>query len=80
MTARICLLLLSSFAAWGGERLNVLFIAADDLRPQLRCYGHPQMITPNLDALAESGMLFERAYCSAPTCRASRLEASSAPI
>jgi len=73
MTARICLLVLSASTAWGGERLNVLFIAADDLRPQLRCYGHPQMITPNLDALAESGMLFERAYCSAPTCRASRL-------
>lgn len=52
---------------------NVLFIAADDLRPQLGCYGFKNMITPNLDTLAASGMIFERAYCQAATCRASRL-------
>lgn len=52
---------------------NILFIASDDLRPQLGCYGHPEVITPNLDALAERGMVFERAYCQAATCRASRL-------
>ncbi len=54
-------------------RPNVLFIASDDLRPQLGCYGHKRMITPNLDALAREGMVFERAYCQAATCRASRL-------
>lgn len=31
---------------------NVLFIAVDDLRLQLGCYGHKQMITPNMDRLA----------------------------
>ena len=51
---------------------NVLFIAVDDLRPQLGCYGHQQMISPNLDALAASGVLFERAYCNMPVCGASR--------
>ena len=35
-------------------RPNVLFIAVDDLRPQLACYGHEEMITPNFDALARN--------------------------
>lgn len=73
MIVRAYLLFLFALTAYGAKRLNVLFIAADDLRPQLGCYGYKQMITPNLDSLAESGMVFERAYCSAPTCRASRL-------
>ena len=60
-------------AAGPEQRPNVLLIAADDLRPQLGCYGYPQMITPNLDALARRGMVFRRAYCQASTCRASRL-------
>ena len=40
---------------------NVLFIAADDLRPELGCYGVDLAVTPNLDALAEAGPLFNRA-------------------
>ena len=51
---------------------NVLFIAVDDLRPQMNCYGKAFMRTPNLDALAARGALFERAYCMVPTCGASR--------
>lgn len=53
-------------------RPNVLFLAVDDLRPQLGCYGHPQMVTPRLDALAASGTRFARAYCMIPVCGASR--------
>lgn len=51
---------------------NILFIAVDDLRPQLGCYGHKQMISPNIDALARRGALMERAYCQVPVCGASR--------
>ncbi|MGC9502901.1 sulfatase [Baaleninema sp.] len=51
---------------------NVLAIVVDDLRPQLNCYGHQQMISPNIDRLAAGGMLFERAYCQVPVCGASR--------
>ncbi len=54
------------------ERLNVLFIAVDDLRPQARCYGHRKMITPNIDALAAAGTLFQRAYCQQAVCSPSR--------
>ncbi len=54
------------------DRPNVLFIAIDDLRPQLGCYGRSQMVTPNIDALASDGVLFERAYCQVPVCGASR--------
>ena len=54
------------------QRPNVLFIAVDDLRPQLNCYGKTFMHTPHLDRLAQRGVLFERAYCMVPTCGASR--------
>lgn len=60
-------------AADANAKPNVLFIAVDDMRPQLACYGYEGMITPNIDALAKRGMVFERAYCQAATCRASRL-------
>jgi len=52
---------------------NVLFIAYDDLRPALACYGDPIAITPNFDRLADKGTLFERAYCQLAVCAPSRL-------
>jgi iduronate 2-sulfatase len=51
---------------------NVLFIAVDDLRPQLACFDKSFMKTPHFDDLARRGVLFERAYCMVPTCGASR--------
>jgi len=54
------------------EKPNVLFIAVDDLRPQLGCYGHDQMISPHIDRLASGGVLFNRCYCQSPVCGASR--------
>lgn len=55
-----------------GERLNVLFIAVDDLRPQLGCYGQEQILSPNIDRLAGEGLLLERAYCQQAVCMPSR--------
>ncbi len=52
--------------------LNVLFIAVDDLRPQLGCYEHVEMVTPNIDRLARDGRRFNHHYVQVPTCGASR--------
>lgn len=54
------------------DRPNLLMICVDDLRPLMRCYGHEQMHTPAFDRLAESGVLFEKAFCQVPVCGASR--------
>ena len=52
---------------------NVLWICTDQHRgDSLGCYGNPWLDTPNLDALARRGVLFEQAYCQNPTCTPSR--------
>ena len=43
------------------QKPNILFIAVDDLRPNLGAYGHSFMHTPRMDELADSGTLFQRA-------------------
>ena len=55
------------------KRPNVLFLMVDDMRPQLNCYGHAQMVTPNIDRLAAQGTLFERDYCQQAVCAPSRI-------
>jgi iduronate 2-sulfatase len=52
--------------------VNVLFIAVDDLRPELGCYGNPVIQTPNIDRLASNGVVFNRAYVQQPICGPSR--------
>ena len=60
-------------AARPARKPNVLFIMSDDMRVEIGCYGsmfHAQ--TPNLDALAKSGVRFDRNYCQFPLCNPSR--------
>lgn len=76
---RLCgILLLAALAGCSqGEKqaqrpLNVLFIAVDDLRPELGVYGASHIQSPNIDRLAAAGGMFTRAYCNVPVCGASR--------
>ncbi len=54
------------------QRKNVLFIAADDLRVQLGCYGQAEVKSPRIDRLASQGTLFAHAYCQQTICNPSR--------
>lgn len=67
-----CLLATFATQAFAADKPNILFIAVDDLRPELGCYDSPIAVTPNLDALAKGGLLFNRAYCQQAICRPSR--------
>ncbi|MEM9283366.1 MAG: sulfatase-like hydrolase/transferase, partial [Verrucomicrobiota bacterium] len=63
----LCFSILSGSSALASERPNVLFIAVDDLRPEMSSFGADKMTTPNFDRLAERGIRFDRAYCMVPT-------------
>ena len=60
----------SSLAGYGQP--NILFIAVDDLRPELGCYGNSVINTPNIDRLAKEGSVFTNHFVQVPTCGASR--------
>lgn len=51
---------------------NILFIAVDDLKPMLNCYGHDQIVSPNIDEIAGNGAVFLRNYCQQAICGPSR--------
>lgn len=68
-----CLVALAPAPRAAAEKPNVLFIAVDDMRPQLGCYGDPLAKTPHMDRLAARGLLFERAYCQQALCSPSRI-------
>ncbi len=53
-------------------RPNILFIAVDDLRPELGCYGSKLVRSPNIDRLASTAVTFTRAYCQQAVCNPSR--------
>ena len=57
---------------------NILLVQTDQLTPQaLPLYGHPLVKTPHLSLLAETGVVFENAYCNFPLCAPSRFSMMS---
>jgi N-sulfoglucosamine sulfohydrolase len=54
------------------DRPNILWILAEDLSPELGCYGYPLVSTPHLDGLAAAGVRFGQAHTTAPVCSAAR--------
>ena len=57
------------------QRPNILFVIVDDLRPELGCYGNPDIKTPHIDDFAQGAAVFTRAYCQAAACAPSRASA-----
>ncbi len=60
------------FPSFPGERLNVLMIMCDDMNRRLSCYGDAIAVTPNIDRLAKTGVVFLNAHCQYPLCNPSR--------
>ena len=68
----VCIAFFSSHTFAQKAKPNVLFIAVDDLKPLLNCYGESQMITPNIDRLAKMGTVFMNNYCQQAVCAPTR--------
>lgn len=62
-----------TLSATAADKPNILFIAIDDQNDWIGCLnGHPQIQTPNIDALAARGTVFLNAHCQSPLCNPSR--------
>jgi len=70
--AALAITALDQAQAADAKPMNVLFIAIDDLRADLGCYGVDYAISPNIDRLAKRGMVFRNHFVQVPTCGASR--------
>ena len=68
-----CSALLAAAVAASSKQYNVLYLIVDDLRPEfMAAYGQSQMLTPNVDKLANSGTVFANAHCQQAVCGPSR--------
>lgn len=72
MLRRALFFLLLCPSLFAAAKPNVLLICVDDLKPLLGCYGDTLVKSPNIDRLAERGVLFEKAYCNQAVCSPSR--------
>jgi len=71
----LCLLIISNGVIAQQKKAtkpNILFIAVDDLKPILGCYGNTLVKTPNIDRLAKIATVFNKNYCQQAICRPTR--------
>jgi arylsulfatase A-like enzyme len=54
------------------KKPNILFVIVDDLRPEMGCYGNPDIKTPHFDSFAKKSMIFTNTYCQNASCAPSR--------
>jgi arylsulfatase A-like enzyme len=66
------ILIAATVQAQQSKKMNVLFIAIDDLKPNLGCYGDKIVKTPNIDRLAKMGTMFMSNYCQQSVCGPTR--------
>lgn len=71
-TSLTAITLAASIATAAAAKPNVLFIAVDDLRPEMGCYGNSVVKTPNFDRLAARGTVMNHAYCQQAVCSPTR--------
>lgn len=69
---RLLLCLFGAGLAHAADKPNILFIAVDDLRPELGAYGASYIKSPHIDRIAKTGMTFNRAYCQQAVCSPTR--------
>jgi iduronate 2-sulfatase len=67
----------AGIASAADPQLNVLFLAIDDMKPLLGCYGDEVAITPYIDSLADGGVTFLNAHCQFAVCGPSRASLTS---
>jgi uncharacterized sulfatase len=72
LTRRALLAAPAGLAAQTPKRPNILWLSCEDTGPEIRCYGNPDAITPNIDRLAAQGTRFTRAFTVAGVCAPSR--------
>ncbi|MCB1121831.1 MAG: sulfatase [Verrucomicrobiae bacterium] len=68
----IFFILLPSSFILGASRPNILWIIIDDMSPNLSCYGETLIETPHVDQLAKEGVMFSKAFVTAPVCSTNR--------
>ena len=64
----ILLLVAMASTSSAQERPNILWFVIDDMSANFSCYGEKAIETPNVDKLAEQGLLFTKAYATSPVC------------
>ena len=70
----MCFLLVLLLNSYAQDKPNIIWIYAEDTSPWMGCYGDKvnEKATPNIDSIANSGVIFKRAFVPAPVCSATR--------